>query len=425
MKSIVASCLRGAQVLQSKIANYLESMRNRQAIPVTVALWDGSQIPLGPQSRVRISVRSAQAARFLFRPSLDSLGQGYVEGHLDVDGRIDEVFKVAQTLARQANGDSTRGRLPVGPIARAIGRASHSRKTDRRAIEHHYDVSNAFYALWLDPQLVYSCAYFTDASQDLASAQNAKLEHVCRKLRLAPDQTLLDIGCGWGALAMHAARHHGVRVVGITLSSRQFEMARERVAQAGLSDRVDIRLQDYRDLDGSDTFDRIASVGMFEHVGLNRLGEYFSIVHRLLKPDGVALNHGITSADVQHREVGLGAGSFIDRYVFPDGELPHVSLAIKELSAAGLELVDVESLRRHYALTLSHWSDAFERHLEQLESIAGKQRSRVWRVYLAGCAHAFEQGWINIYQLLAVKSENGSNPLPLTRDFMYRDGGAE
>ncbi len=408
-------------MLQSKISSYLASMRRRQPIPVTVALWDGSQIPLGPESNVRISVRSASAARFLLYPSLDSLGQGYVEGHLDVDGRIDEVFQVAESLARHRDGEPSRGRRPLGPIARAIGRASHSRKSDRRAIEHHYDVSNAFYALWLDPQMVYSCAYFSDASVDLASAQTAKLEHICRKIRIAPGQTLLDIGCGWGALAMHAARHHGARVVGITLSNRQFELARERVDQAGLSEQVEIRLQDYRDLTETEAFDRITSVGMFEHVGLNRLGDYFSIVHRLLKPDGVTLNHGITSSDVQHREVGLGAGSFIDRYVFPDGELPHVSLAIKELSASGLELVDVESLRRHYALTLRHWSDAFEHQLEQLESIAGKQRSRVWRVYLAGCAHAFAQGWINVYQLLAVKGASGSNPLPLTRDFMYLD----
>jgi cyclopropane-fatty-acyl-phospholipid synthase len=210
-----------------------------------------------------------------------------------------------------------------------------------------------------------------------------------------------------------------VSALGIMLSRNQFDLATERVARAGLQDRVEIRLQDYRDLPGEAVFDKISSIGMFEHVGLKNLPGYFSIVHRLLKPGGITLNHGITSSDPESRSVGLGAGEFIDRYVFPDGELPHVSLAIRELSAAGLELVDAESLRRHYALTLRHWSDGFERHLPELERLAGDQRARIWRVYLAGCAHAFAKGWINVYQLLAIRSPDGDSPLPLTRDYMY------
>lgn len=405
-------------MLEQQVVRYLESLRHRRPMPVTIALWDGTEVPLGGNPRVGIRLNSTSAARYLLNPSLDALGEGYVEGHLDVDGRIGDIVEVAEALARDAAapkasaGAVVRGRLPNW-----LGR--HTRRSDRESVSYHYDVSNDFYAAWLDPRMVYSCAYFDDPQRDLAAAQVAKLDHVCRKLRLSPGDALLDIGCGWGAMAMHAARHYGATVTGITLSSNQQELASQRVRDAGLQDRVEIRLQDYRDLPGECVYDRISSIGMFEHVGLRNLGTYFGTVHRLLKPGGVCMNHGITSADADSRSVGLGAGEFIDRYVFPDGELPHVSLAIHELSAAGLELVDAESLRRHYALTLRHWSDAFERHIGELEAMAGAQRARIWRVYLAGCAHAFDKGWINIYQLLAVRSADGGSPLPLTRDYMY------
>jgi cyclopropane-fatty-acyl-phospholipid synthase len=323
---------------------------------------------------------------------------------------------MAEHLARDRDQQQGRGRLPSW-LAR------HSRKSDRKAIEYHYDVSNEFYSLWLDPRMVYSCAYFRSGDEDLPTAQVQKLDHICRKLMLEPGQTLLDIGCGWGAMAIHAASRYGVKVVGVTLSTNQYELARERVRTAGLEDRVEIRLQDYRDVPGDASFDRISSIGMFEHVGLKNLRGYFETVHRLLRPGGVAMNHGITSSDADSRSVGLGAGDFIDQYVFPDGELPHVALAIRELSAAGLELTDAESLRRHYAKTLWHWSDAFERNVQRLTALAGEKRARIWRVYLAGCAHAFAQGWINVYQLLAVKPRLGASgaelPLPLSRDYMY------
>lgn len=399
-------------MLEAQVVRYLESLRQRHPMPVTVALWDGTQVPLGGERKVGIRLKSTSAARYLLKPSLDALGEGYVEGHLDVDGRIGDIFEVAEAFARDADGRQGRGKLPAW-LAR------HSRRSDRQAIEYHYDVSNAFYAQWLDPRMVYSCAYFDDPERDLESAQVAKLDHVCRKLRISPGDTLLDIGCGWGAMAIHAASQYGARVTGITLSKNQADLARERVRDAGLEDRVEIRLEDYRDLRGDGVYDRISSIGMFEHVGLKNMGAYFGAVHRLLKPGGIAMNHGITSSDADSREVGLGAGEFIDRYVFPDGELPHVSLAIRELSAAGLELVDAESLRRHYGLTLHRWSDAFERRIDTLEQLAGAQRARIWRVYLAGCAHAFDRGWINIYQLLAIRSHQGSSPLPLTRDYMY------
>lgn len=403
-------------MFEKQLARFLEELRSRHPLPLQVRLWDGSSIALNDSPDVTLHLRTPQAARHLLRPSMESLGEAFVEGLIDVAGPIRSVISVAEGLARDQDRRRGKGALPNW--------FRHSRRSDRKAIEYHYDVSNEFYSLWLDEKMVYSCAYFKTDTDDLALAQTQKLDHTCRKLMLARDQTLLDIGCGWGALVIHAARHYGVRALGITLSKNQFALATERVRAAGLSDRVEIRMQDYRDVPGECVFDRITSIGMFEHVGLKNMRSYFDVIHRLLKPGGVTLNHGITSADPESRSVGLGAGEFIDRYVFPDGELPHVALAIRELSAAGLELADAESLRRHYARTLWYWSDAFEANLERLTELAGERRTRIWRVYLAGCAHAFTQNWINLYQLLAVRPDEtprGSiSPLPMTRDYMYR-----
>ncbi|HRO60652.1 MAG TPA: cyclopropane-fatty-acyl-phospholipid synthase family protein [Burkholderiaceae bacterium] len=406
-------------MLEKQVLNFVRQIGRQHPMPLRITLWDGSSTALADDARVEVRLNKPGAARYMLKPSLDGLGEAFVEGLIDVDGDIHDVIDIADGLSRAGDSEGGLGKLPASWFGR------HSRKTDRKAIEYHYDVSNEFYSLWLDPQLVYSCAYYPEGDEDLATAQRLKLEHICRKLMLSPGQTLLDIGCGWGALAMHAAREHGAQVVGITLSTNQYELARERVREQGLEDRVEIRLQDHRDVPGEAVFDRISSVGMFEHVGLKNLRPYFEVMHRLLKPGGVALNHGITSSDADSRSVGMGAGNFIDRYVFPDGELPHVSLAIRELSAAGFELTDAESLRRHYARTLRFWSDAFERNLARLTELAGERRARIWRVYLAGCAHAFAQNWVNIYQLQAIKPVPGEHsavsPLPMSRAYIYRD----
>jgi len=405
-------------MLERQVMRFVEDLRHKRPMPLKVTLWDGSSTALSDEPRVELRLRQASAARYFLNPTLDKLGEAFVEGLVDVDGDIRDVISIADGLAQVGDTEHGLGKLPSW-LAR------HTRKSDRKAIEYHYDVSNEFYSLWLDSQMVYSCAYFPNGDEDLATAQTLKLEHVCRKLMIAPGQTLLDIGCGWGALALHAARHHGARVVGVTLSTNQYELARERVRQAGLEDRIEIRLQDYRDVPGEAQFDRISSIGMFEHVGLKNLRAYFDVVHRLLKPGGIALNHGITSVDPDSRSVGLGAGDFIDRYVFPDGELPHVSLAIREMSAAGLELTDAESLRRHYARTLWFWSDGFEKNLAKLTGLAGERRARIWRVYLAGCAHGFANNWMNIYQLQTIRPLRGpggaESPLPMSRGYMYRD----
>ncbi|MGE0311202.1 MAG: class I SAM-dependent methyltransferase [Lautropia sp.] len=380
--------------------------------PFAIELWNGHRAQAGEEPGVVLKVRSQAAALHLLRPSLGRLGQAYVDGQLDVDGPIGDVIEVAESIASNVASLPRRGALP------RAWKGRHSKSSDQSAIQYHYDVSNDFYARWLDEAMVYSCAYFRTGTESLEQAQSDKLELIMRKLRIAPGHRLLDVGCGWGALVIHAARHHGARAVGITLSQRQHDLATERVRAAGLAGQVEIRLQDYRDVrDGP--FDRITSVGMFEHVGLANLQAYFRILRDLLADDGVVLNHGITSSDPDSRSVGRGVSEFIERYVFPDGELPHVSLAIREMAAAGLEVVDAESLRRHYAMTCRHWSARFENARSALSATIDERKLRIWRVYLAACVMGFERSWINLYQLLGVRSGAAAAALPLTRDDIY------
>ncbi len=293
----------------------------------------------------------------------------------------------------------------------------HSRLENSDAIQFHYDVSNEFYALWLDQAMVYSCGYFKQPGVDLEQAQQAKLEHICRKLRLQPGDRLLDIGCGWGALIVHAATHYGVHAHGVTLSQRQLELARRRISQAGLADRVTVELRDYRDLQGYAVYDKVSSVGMFEHVGLKNLPMYFSTVHRLLKPAGLFLNHGITH-DVEGWNK-TSSTEFINRYVFPDGQLDTVSNIQRGMEQARFEIADVEALRPHYALTLRHWVSRLEAHHDQALQYVSESTFRVWRLYMAACALEFESGEIGVYQVLASKRAVGPALLPLTRGHMY------
>jgi cyclopropane-fatty-acyl-phospholipid synthase len=293
----------------------------------------------------------------------------------------------------------------------------HTPARDRQAIAYHYNLSNDFYSLWLDPTMTYSCAYFQSEEASLEQAQQAKLEYICRKLRLKPGQRLLDIGCGWGGLAIYAATHFGVEVLGITLSHAQAELANRRVGEAGLEDRVRIIELDYRELTEQGAFDALVSVGMFEHVGRAMLPTYFKKAYDLLKPGGVFLNHGIAFGNAQEEARGP---SFTDTYVFPDGELVPVNFTLKCCEEAGLEVRDVESLREHYRLTLGHWSANLAAHLDQARSYVGDPTLRVWRLYLAASAFGFSANWLNLYQTLLVKpDQNGASHLPLTRSGWY------
>ena len=268
--------------------------------------------------------------------------------------------------------------------------------------------------MWLDENLVYSCAYFEQGDESLANAQIKKLDLIMKKIKIRPGDTLLDIGCGWGALVIYAAKYYGAKCVGITLSDNQATHAREMVEQAGLSHLVEIRIQDYRDTTGQ--FDRITSVGMFEHVGIKNLPAYFAKMNALLAQGGIAMNHGITSTDANSGETPHGNGEFIEKYVFPNGELPHISLALNAMQTGGLEVIDIENLRRHYARTCELWTENFEAKTNEIASLAGERRHRIWRVYLAGCAHAFNNDWISLYQIVCVKAGNHPSLLPWSRN---------
>jgi len=392
---------------EARFAKFAARLR-RHDIPVTIELWNGTSVALGAAPTVTLRVRNFTALRRLLDPSLASLGRAYVEGEIDVDGTASDIVDVAARL-------SLHGPQADGGRRRGPRKARHSREIDAAAIAYHYDVSNAFYASWLDAEMVYSCAYFRSPDDSLETAQLQKIDHVLRKLRVRPGDRLLDIGCGWGALVRRAASRFGARALGITLSRNQCEHAQQRIAAEGLADRCEVRLEDYRDVGGR--YDRISSIGMFEHVGLRNLRGYFARIRDLLEDDGIALNHGITSTDPDSAETPWEGGEFIERYVFPHGELPHLSLALKELCAGGLEPVDVENLRRHYALTLRHWAQRFEDAAPALQRMVDPRRYRIWRVFLAGSADGFAQNRMSLYQILAVRA--GSSVLPLTREYMY------
>lgn len=382
-------------------------------IPLRLKLWDGHELDLGPTPSVTIVVKDPKIVSEFMHPSLDLLGSAFVEGRLELaEGSISEVVRVCDELS-QALLDEDDESTPA--------RNYHDKATDAASISYHYDLSNAFYQLWLDREMVYSCGYFETGEESLDEAQQAKFRHLCRKLRLKPGEYLLDVGCGWGGLARFAAREFGVKVFGITLSKEQLALAQERVKAEGLQDKVDLQLLDYRDLPQDGRFDKIVSVGMFEHVGQANLREYCQVLFNAVREGGLVMNHGITAKHTDGRQVGRGAGEFIERYVFPNGELPHLSMISAHISEAGLEVVDVESLRLHYARTLEHWSQRLEQNLEAAAKQVPEQTLRIWRLYLAGCAYAFARGWINIHQILAAKPyADGSLELPRTRADIYR-----
>ncbi|MEP6886657.1 MAG: cyclopropane-fatty-acyl-phospholipid synthase family protein, partial [Gammaproteobacteria bacterium] len=362
-------------------------------------------------------------AEAYFRGDLDIEGDFFAALHLknhlqDMQMSVGERIGAAAAAVRLRKLNAGRhGALSRWTPSHGLAVKAHSKEENRDAIHFHYDVSNDFYALWLDRAMVYSCAYFETSEADLDAAQHAKLEHICRKLSLKRGDLFLDIGCGWGALVMHAAKHYGVTAYGVTLSQQQLKLARERIAAAGLADKVSVELQDYRDIPGDAVYDKIASVGMFEHVGLKNLPAYFGKVQRLLKPHGLFLNHGITH-DGEGWQNSMST-EFINRYVFPDGQLDNISNIQHLMEGEKFEIADVEALRPHYALTLRHWVARLEGHHERALQFVNEATYRVWRLYMTACALDFEEGGIGIYQVLAAKRAAGNLPVPLTRKYMY------
>jgi cyclopropane-fatty-acyl-phospholipid synthase len=340
------------------------------------------------------------------------LGEDYVEGRFDVEGSMRDLMTLAAAILDESPVDAAKGNWLTGLLRHLVSIRSHSKDRDAEQIQFHYDLSDDFYALWLDPRRVYSCAYFPEPDTTLAQAQEAKLDHICRKLRLNAGERFLDIGAGWGGLLLWAAEHYGVDATGITLSKNQHAYVNRLIEEKGLSGRVRMTLLDYRELDESRPYDKIASVGMFEHVGRAQLQGYFDKLRRLLAPGGLIMNHGITAGGGLKAPVGAGMGRGIEKYIFPGGELTHISNELAQVSLAGLEDVDVENLRPHYARTLWAWSDALEARLDEARKTLkpgeqGEKSLRAYRIYLAGCALGFEQGWIALHQALLKHKATG------------------
>jgi len=418
-----APCLRCTEFLDALLKDY-------PGHDFQVRLWDGSAWGAEIQPRFTLVLKHPGALRVMFSsPSELTLGEAYIHDDFDIEGEIESAFDLADYLLIQKRSleesfdlNERLAKLPKGDRPRAglhlveLKGKVHSKDRDRKAISYHYDLPVEFYALWLDSRLVYSCAYFKKPDEDLDSAQVYKLDYICRKLRLRPGERLLDIGCGWGALIMHAAAQYGVECVGITLSVPQAEVARERLRAAGLNDRCRVEVADYRDIDHDQQYDKIVSVGMFEHVGEALLPDYFERAWNLLRPGGVFLNHGIAHSAAYCRR----GPSFVDRYVFPDGELVPISASLRAAELNGFEVRDVESLRDHYALTLHHWVGRLESHAAEARRVTSDTTYRIWRIYMAGSAHGFRSGRLNVYQTLLAKPVHGQSGLPLTRSDWYQ-----
>ncbi len=395
----------------------------------TIKLWDNSVLQIGNgASAFTLTFHASHVLRdlVLFHDPI-RLAEAYFDGAVEVAGDFNTamglryyledlklplqeklllVFR-ALSLGNQKSKPRKKTRKPANTM----------RQNDIESIAFHYDVSNEFYRLWLGDRMVYSCAYFETPGQDLEAAQCNKLDYICRKLRLQKGESYLDIGCGWGALVCWAAKHYGVRAHGITLSRNQFEYANEEVKRQGLEGQVTIEMRNYRDLLREATYDKVSSIGMFEHVGLKNLPEYFSIVHQVLKPGGLFLNHGITSAEPDWGH--STSTQFINRHVFPDGELDIVSNIQRRMEDAKFEIFDVEGLRPHYAFTLRHWVNRLDAKSEEAIHLVGERTYRVWRLYMTGSALQFEQGATGIYQILAERKVDGMPNLPLTRRDLY------
>ncbi|MFC9747929.1 class I SAM-dependent methyltransferase [Streptomyces niveus] len=405
-------------------------------LPVRIRAWDGSES--GPPGAPTFVVRHRRALRrLLWKPGELGLARAWVAGEIDIDGDLyaaldqvagllwergadakDQVHPLRDPRMRAAAKGLAQiaGPWPPPPpppeeVRRRSG-ALHTKHRDRAAISHHYDVGNDFYAMVLGPSMVYSCAYFAEPGGTLEDAQRDKLDLVCRKLGLSDGDRLLDVGCGWGSMAMHAAREYGAQVTGVTLSREQAAYARKRIAEAGLTDRIEIRVQDYRDVrDGP--YDAISSIGMAEHVGSVRYREYADDLFALLRPGGRLLNHQIARRP-EKDESQYQIDDFIDAYVFPDGELAPLGRTLSTLEEAGFEARDVESLREHYALTLRHWVRNLEEHWPEAVRATSPGRARVWRLYMAASALSFEHNRIGVNQILAVRPrESGDSSVPL------------
>ena len=423
------------------LLNALEASLAASPVGVAVELPDG--VRLGDANAdLRLRLRDRMAVVALAMGEIGSVGAAIVEGRVALEGSMRQLMAAAAALLKSDPAHGEHAGWWQRVLLRARSMAAHTLAHDARNIEFHYDLSDDFYALWLDPRRVYSCAYYRSPGMTLAQAQEAKLDHICRKLMLRPGERFLDIGAGWGGLVLWAAEHYGVDATGITLSRHQHAPVQRLIAERGLQGRVRMLLLDDRALQVEQPFDKVASVGMFEHVGRAQMERYFATVRGLLRPGGLVLNHGITAGGLDNAGLGAGLGEFIERYIFPGGELLHVSVALHDMARAELEMVDTENLRPHYARTLWAWSDGLETRLEEARRVLvaqhgadrGEKALRAYRLYLAGCALAFERGWVALHQILATRPDDrmdAAGPMkgarsdyPFNRAYMYGDAAA-
>jgi len=401
------------------VRSHLAPRLRQFGLPVRVTLPEGATFDLGDEPLIVLILRKPGILRRLLLGDVVGLAAAYVAGDIEVEGRIEDIIEVGILLAGRLGKYGRLGRL-LSHLPRLP--RQHSKAADAAWVRYHYDVSDAFYALWLDQRMIYSCAYFENGDENIDRAQEQKLDLICRKLRLSAGERLLDIGCGWGGLLEFAAERYGIEGVGITISRNQYDYARRRIAERGLDEQIEIRLQDYRDLPADDQFDKVVSVGMYEHVGRSNWPSYFATLWRLLKTGGLMLNHGITTTDPRGGSRGPAGGGFLDKFVFPGGELPHISRVLQELARQGFDVLDVESLRPHYAATLVRWVRRLEAQEAPAVQLAGEGRYRIWRTYMAGCAVAFARNWLSVYQVSAGKcAADGMLRRPWTRRHHYVD----
>lgn len=400
-----------------------------------IVLWDGTKIPADTDPEFMLKINYPCALWHALVPPTDlSMGEAYLYNLIDIEGNIYEIFPLGEKIKENFKNpllaaklgtkllklkkynDQCKKAIPHNREARLKGR-KHSIERDKEAISYHYDVSNEFYKLFLDKNLVYSCAYFPTGQEDLDTAQELKLDYICRKLQLKPGEKLLDIGCGWGALVIHTAKNYRVEALGITLSKNQYEYANEWIKREGLEGKVRVEYVDYREVEAPPGgFDKLVSVGMFEHVGEEMLHKYFEKAWKLLKPGGIFLNHGIAC---RWKDCGFRENSFTNKYVFPDGELLAINTTLRHAEEVGFEVRDVESLREHYARTLKFWVARLEKNHEKALQYVDEVTYRIWRLFMSGSSYGFDTGRHNLYQTILVKPDKGKSGMPWSRNYIY------
>lgn len=384
---------------------YRSFLKDAFTIPVQVTYWDGkTEIYGNGTPKVGITFHEAIPIRQIIKNASTALGEGYMDGKIDIHGSIEDLITSAY--------ENPNSFFHNKKFIHYLPKVSHDEKESAKDVQEHYDIGNDFYRLWLDKTMTYSCAYFKTPNDDLETAQKNKVDHILAKLNLKPHRSLLDIGCGWGTLMLRAAEKYSVHVVGITLSKEQYDYVNQKINLLGLKDVAEVKLMDYREL-GDVQFDYITSVGMFEHVGKENLGEYFNCVANYLAPNGTALIHGIT------RQQGGALNGWINKWIFPGGYIPGLTENLDHIVENGMQIYDLESLRRHYQKTTEIWDDNFNHARGQVEDMFDKRFARMWDLYLQACAASFRSGNIDVMQYLISKGPSGHN-LPMTREYMYQ-----